>query len=251
MPGMKQNKTIPSPRRKNAALDRTDSMAKKKNSTHKKLPEGTKYGDRPALGPKLQLITTAGISRGYRLTGRHEAFAAALADGASQVDAYMQAGYSDKQKRTTLYNSSCVLASNPKVITRVAQIRRERDNIRRTRATATVDLVLSRLEHEALSAKSDSARIRALELLGKTAGIFDKEDAVSEFTGLSAVEMKGMLQDRLAAFLGTSADGSEIELDPISGDIQGDIDPDLDDLDPELDIEDAEIMAEYKAKHKM
>jgi hypothetical protein len=34
------------------------------------------------------------------------------------------------------------------------------------------EAILARLEHEALTAKTDVARIRALELLGKHAGMF-------------------------------------------------------------------------------
>jgi hypothetical protein len=42
------------------------------------------------------------------------------------------------------------------------------------------EAILARLEHEALNAKSDSARIRALELLGKAAGLFTEKIEIEQ-----------------------------------------------------------------------
>jgi pectin methylesterase-like acyl-CoA thioesterase len=48
----------------------------------------------------------------------------------------------------------------------------EAEAVRQGLLLSREEAILARLEHEALTAKTDSARIRALELLGRQAGLF-------------------------------------------------------------------------------
>ena len=63
----------------------------------------------------------------------------------------------------------------------------------------------ARLEHEAVNAESDSARVRALELLGKThdVGLF-VERIETDNGDRSPDELRRELQDKLTALLGRS-----------------------------------------------
>ena len=64
---------------------------------------------------------------------------------------------------------------------------------------------MERLEHEAANAESDAARVRSLELLGKTTDIKLFADIVETSTNDSSPEqVKAELEQKLTALLGGS-----------------------------------------------
>lgn len=106
------------------------------------------------------------------LTAKQEAFARLVAGGKQQADAYRQTYEADGMGAPSIWAEASRLTSHPKVAARIEQLRREKEDLRRMLVLDHEEAILAQLQHEALTAKTDSARIRALELLGRHAGMF-------------------------------------------------------------------------------
>jgi hypothetical protein len=63
------------------------------------------------------------------------------------------------------------------------------------------DFVLESLKNESLTATTDSARVRALELMGKTIGMFDGRREKAVEPELSSAELKQKIVDKLSKYL--------------------------------------------------
>lgn len=106
------------------------------------------------------------------LTSKQEAFSQLVANGQQQTDAYRNAYDADGMGAPTIWAEASRLADHPKVAARIEQLRSEKEALRRMLVLDREEAILAQLQHEALTAKTDSARIRALELLGRHAGMF-------------------------------------------------------------------------------
>ena len=62
------------------------------------------------------------------------------------------------------------------------------------------DFVLESLKNESLTATTDSARVRALELMGKTIGMFDGRREKEEPPKLTAKELEQKLKQKLEQY---------------------------------------------------
>ena len=137
-----------------------------------------------------------------RLTAKQEAFAQKVAAGAVLSDAYRECYSAENMADKTVWAEACRLASNHKVTARVKAIQADIEADHRTRAARREEYVLKRLQEEAEGAETDGARVRALELLGKTVGIFTDRVEVEQDTDKTAAELEADLERRLAALLG-------------------------------------------------
>ena len=106
------------------------------------------------------------------LTGKQESFAQKVAQGAVLSDAYREAYSAENMKDSTVWSEACKLAQHPKVAARVKAIQADIEADHRTRAARREEYVLKRLQEEAEGAETDGARVRALELLGKSVSLF-------------------------------------------------------------------------------
>ena len=106
------------------------------------------------------------------LTAKQEAFARRLAAGETQADAYRHTYSGAGMAPPAVWSEASRLAANPKVAARVQELKAEVEEMRRMAALDREEAILSRLEHEALTARTDGARVKALELLGKHLGMF-------------------------------------------------------------------------------
>lgn len=106
------------------------------------------------------------------LTSKQEAFSQLVANGQQQTDAYRKAYNADGMGAPTIWAEASRLADHPRVAARIEQLRSEKETMRRMLVLDREEAILAQLQHEALTAKTDSARIRALELLGRHAGMF-------------------------------------------------------------------------------
>lgn len=106
------------------------------------------------------------------LTAKQEQFALSIHAGKSQADAYRDAYDTAAMQDATVWTEASKLMRHPKVTTRVDALKAESEAARRVLVLDREEAILAQLEHEALNAKTDSARIRALELLGRHAGMF-------------------------------------------------------------------------------
>ena len=139
------------------------------------------------------------------LTAKQNAFAIGIVGGITATTAYRQAYDADGMKPESVWVESCRLATNPKVALRVSELRAEQEEERRMLRLSHAEAVLERLEHEALEAKTDSTRVRALELIGRHLGMFtDKVEITTQERSVEMIEQE--IRDRLVRFGFVDAD---------------------------------------------
>ena len=114
------------------------------------------------------------------ITGKQEMFARRLAQGETQSEAYRFAYSAGSMSDATIWSEASRLAQHPQVSARVAELKAQGEGVRRMLMLDREENILARLEHEAFTAKTDSARIRALELLGRHAGMFAERVEVAQ-----------------------------------------------------------------------
>ena len=131
------------------------------------------------------------------LTRKQENFACAIADGADRSSAYRSAYDADQMTPPAVWTEASRLGRNPKVALRVDELRAEAEEVRQTLLVGREEAILAQLEKEALGAKSDSARIRAIELLGKHLGLFTDRVETKDVTEHSADEIEAQIRARL------------------------------------------------------
>ena len=131
------------------------------------------------------------------LTGKQEAFAKLVAGGAVLSDAYRECYAADSMKDSTVWSEACRLAQNPKVSARIKDIQADMEADRRTIERRREEWVLKRLSEEAAQADNASSRIRALELVGKTVGMFTDRVEQSDTTERSASDIERELRAKL------------------------------------------------------
>ena len=137
------------------------------------------------------------------LTGKQEAFAKLVAGGAVLSDAYRECYAADSMKDSTVWSEACRLAQNPKVSARIKDIQADMEADRRTIERRREEWVLKRLSEEADQADNASSRIRALELVGKTVGMFTDRVEQADTTERTASEIERDLRAKLDRLIGS------------------------------------------------
>jgi len=143
------------------------------------------------------------VGKEQPLTGKQEAFAKLVASGSMLSDAYRECYSADNMKSSTLWSEACRLAQNPKVSARIKDIQADMEADRRTIERRREEWVLKRLSEEADQADNASSRIRALELVGKTVGMFTDRIEQAETSERSASEIEKDLKARLDRLIGS------------------------------------------------
>ena len=143
------------------------------------------------------------VGKDQSLTGKQEAFAKLVAGGAVLSDAYRECYAADTMKDSTVWSEACRLAQNPKVSARIKDIQADMEADRRTIERRREEWVLKRLSEEADQADNASSRIRALELVGKTVGMFTDRIEQAETSERSASEIEKELKARLDRLIGS------------------------------------------------
>jgi hypothetical protein len=106
------------------------------------------------------------------LTMKQLKYADAISEGNSQSKAFRAAYDTFNMSQKTIWEEASRLRRHPKVVARLDELRAEKEAEERMLRLSYGDFVINELQKLALNAKSDRARIKALELLGKTVGIF-------------------------------------------------------------------------------
>jgi len=91
------------------------------------------------------------------------------------------------------------LLANPKVALSIQTAMERRDGATLASSVKTREYVLEQLYKESIGADSDASRIRALELLGKTIGIFT--DQIEVKSHRSTEEIDRDLEDKIVQLL--------------------------------------------------
>jgi hypothetical protein len=137
-----------------------------------------------------------------KLTAKQEGFAQKVSRGAVLSDAYRECYAADTMKDSTIWSEACRLAQNPKVSARIKELQEEIEQDRRMIERRREEWVLKRLQEEADQADNASSRIRALELVGKTIGMFTDRIEQAETSERSASEIEKELEAKLSRLLG-------------------------------------------------
>ena len=142
------------------------------------------------------------VGKADKLTAKQEAFAMQVAKGAMLSEAYRDCYSADSMRDSTIWSEACKLAQNPKVATRIKAIQSDMEQDRRTIERRREEWVLKRLTQEADQAETDGARIRAIELVGRTIGMFTDRIEQADDTERSASDIEADLRKRLDRLLG-------------------------------------------------
>tara|TARA_R110002012_G_scaffold72700_1_gene185473 strand:+ start:750 stop:1262 length:513 start_codon:yes stop_codon:yes gene_type:complete len=140
-----------------------------------------------------------------RLTAKQERFVSEVIKGATASDAYRTAYDVDKgkgMKASAIWTESSRLLANPMVAARLQSKREAIDKATVVSALSRRRWVIERLEHEAAHAESDAARVRSLELLGKTSDLRLFTEIVETRDGdASPDEVRAELEAKLTSLL--------------------------------------------------
>ena len=141
---------------------------------------------------------TQGMKDGDGLTPKQAAFAAATLEHPTLTAAYREVYNAEGMRPASIHSEASKLVANPKVAQRIERLTAERDRDQRTEGERLREFVRERLIHEATNAESDAARVRAVELLGKVAGVeaFDSE-RIEQTVITNAADAEIALEDAL------------------------------------------------------
>ena len=143
------------------------------------------------------------VGKEDRLTEKQEAFCQLVAKGKMLAEAYREAGYMPNGSDKTRWEAaSRLMSGNSKVIARVKAIQADMEQDRRTIERRREEWVLKRLTQEADQAETDGARVRAIELVGRTIGLFTDRIEQADEAERSASDIEADLRKRLDRLMG-------------------------------------------------
>jgi len=147
---------------------------------------------------------------------RHEQFCQLISVGHSPARAYVAVGYSAK----TAYTSGPRMLKAPSVSARVAELQRSVAAAAVNRAAIDRDWVLSGLRRIAENGASESARVRALELVGKELGMFVERPAVP-WDGDLAKLTTDQLEKVTDSLICQAFEGDQVAIDEVRRELLG------------------------------
>ena len=136
------------------------------------------------------------------LTAKQQAFADLIATGQRQSVAYRRAYDATDMAPATVWNEASRLVRHPEVAQRLALLKQEAEYSAATRREVTRDFVFQELAALAMDAPTSNARLKALELLGKSVGMFTDRVEVEvevEEVERSAEEIEASIRMRMGA----------------------------------------------------
>ncbi|WP_170831510.1 terminase small subunit [Jannaschia faecimaris] len=106
------------------------------------------------------------------LTEKQERFALLVSDGLNYSAAYREVYDASAMSAPSIWREAHRVSRNQRVAARIADLIAERQQEGRLRAQTRASRIMAQLEELMASAKTDSGRLRAAELLGKSVGLF-------------------------------------------------------------------------------
>jgi len=145
-----------------------------------------------------------------KLTPKRALFARCVASGMTQADAYREA-YDPKPSTTnaSIHTLASRVAGEVEVRARIEALLAARERAVAASAVTDRDKVLRKLRHWMDEAEpTDSIKLRAAELLGKSAGLFVTEMTLNTHVQRDPTEVAAAIQQRLTQLTGASDDES-------------------------------------------
>lgn len=138
------------------------------------------------------------------LTLKQEAFVMALADGATNSEAYRKAYDASGMAMTTVHSKACTLAADPRIKGRLGEVLAERRAKKQHVSAQTEERLAERVWRNtwnlAENAQSEAVRATALALAAKMAGMVTEKQEIKQIQGDSAT-LEAELKARLAKHL--------------------------------------------------
>jgi len=156
---------------------------------------------------QLQLGTmTNKVKDIHGLTPKQEVFVQELLKGNSASDSYRTAYNAKGMKASAIHCEASKLKSSPKVAQRYKTLLKRKEEYALNSSLSLRQLVLERLREEALDkGNNEGARIRALELLGKTSDVGLFIERIETITkDRTPEEVMGEIEEKLERVLGTT-----------------------------------------------
>ena len=127
------------------------------------------------------------------LTAKKTKFVEEVSEGSSQSNAYRKANDTLQMEPKTVWEESSRLRRHPKVAARIIELEAEKAYRQRIQALSREERILKELEVVAFSAGPVSAKLKAIELLGKNdlGGDPEFRELVSEISALQKKQLWG------------------------------------------------------------
>ena len=132
------------------------------------------------------------------ISPKQSAFAGFVVEGDSYTDAYRKAYNASKMKDQVVWNAASRLAKNEKVQGYITALKKKDATAVKAHDKLSKAWILERLQDEAQNDGNPAAtRVRALELLGKTSGLFDESTHIT-FENRTPEDVEKELLEKLA-----------------------------------------------------
>lgn len=134
------------------------------------------------------------------ITDKQQAFIDAIVDGNNISDAYRLAYDASNMSAASIHVEACRLAKNPKITLRLDQYYADREFSNRLQRLSRSERVISKLEEIALhSHEHDGTQVRALELLGKSMGMWIDKVETEDKTERTEQQLEKDIEQKLIA----------------------------------------------------
>lgn len=110
------------------------------------------------------------------LTLKQAKFVEEVSEGSSQSNAYRKAYDTSQMAPKTVWEESSRLRRHPKVAARIIELEAEKAHRQRIQALSREARILKELEAVAFGEGPVSAKLKAIELLGKNLGLFKPQE---------------------------------------------------------------------------
>lgn len=148
------------------------------------------------LKPKTRVKSKLNTDTG--LTDKQELFAQLVFEGTNFSDAYRQAYTADNMSAASIHVEACKLVQHPKVSLRIDKLQRDREVEQRMQRLSRSEKVISKLEQIAMrEGDADGTQVRALELLGKSLGMWVDRVETEDKTERTAEQLERDIAARL------------------------------------------------------
>ena len=148
-----------------------------------------------------------------KLTAKQEAFSHCVASGSgTQSHCYREIYDCEKSSPSVIWSESSRLLANPMVTARVNQLKGRIEAQRQAQGISDRQRVLERLRDMVDTATPlDSNRLRALELLGRSAGVFVDRVETTDAGARDSDAVSAEIERRLGGLLSASQEQTEPE----------------------------------------
>lgn len=162
-----------------------------------KTTRGKAYKGQPKTsGPKTPVNSEG-------LTMKQEAFCMAILNGKGFSDSYREAYDAENMSAASIHREAYALATSPKIAARLERAEREKLAEQRMQRLSRAERVVQKLEDIALrDGGTDGTQVRALELLGKTLGLFIDRVETEDKTERDPESIRREIEARLARLTG-------------------------------------------------